>query len=139
MDKKQNFGKYFYYASMIISIVLLVLAVFFINVKDIEDEELLITKYIYRYIIIIAVLFLIIPTGAFVREITSGVYNKKLLLIKILLAYLGGVGSILAIWFLRNLIVAKTLSFVGALVLVFSASPTVREQKKWDSKEYMSK
>ena len=129
MDKAK-FGKYFYYATLIISIALLVLAVFLLNVNDIEDEELKLTTYVYRYMIIDGVLFVIIPTGCFVHEITRGEYNKKMVTIKMLLAYIGGIASILLIYYTRNLTIAKVSTLIGALILVFSASPTVKEKKQ---------
>ena len=69
MDKKATIGKYFYYATLIISIALLVIAFFVLNVKDIEDEEEIITRYIYRYMIIDFILFILIPIGGIVREV----------------------------------------------------------------------
>lgn len=129
MDKAKV-GKYIYYASLLISIALLVMAVFLFNVRDIEDEELKLTTYVYRYMIIDGVLFILIPTGCFVREITSSNYDKKIVILKMLLAYIGGIASILLVYYFRNLTIAKVSTLVGALILVFSASPTVKEKKQ---------
>ena len=135
MDKKATIGKYFYYATLIISIALLVIAFFVLNVKDIEDEEEIITRYIYRYMIIDFILFILIPIGGIVREVCLENYRKNLIIIKVLVSVLGGIGAILLVYFLRDLLVAKVSTFVAMLVLVFSVSPTVKETKKWDLKE----
>ena len=139
MDKKATIGKYFYYATLIISIALLVIAFFVLNVKDIEDEEEIITRYIYRYMIIDFILFILIPIGGIVREVCLENYRKNLIIIKVLVSVLGGIGAILLVYFLRDLLVAKVSTFVAMLVLVFSVSPTVKETKKWDLKEYTLK
>ncbi len=130
MDKKATIGKYFYYATLIISIALLVIAFFVLNVKDIEDEEEIITRYIYRYMIIDFILFILIPIGGIVREVCLENYRKNLIIIKVLVSVLGGIGAILLVYFLRDLLVAKVSTFVAMLVLVFSVSPTVKETKK---------
>lgn len=139
MDKKATIGKYFYYATLIISIALLVIAFFVLNVKDIEDEEEIMTRYIYRYMIIDFILFILIPIGGIVREVCLENYRKNLIIIKVLVSVLGGIGAILLVYFLRDLLVAKVSTFVAMLVLVFSVSPTVKETKKWDLKEYTLK
>lgn len=139
MDKKATIGKYFYYATLIISIALLVIAFFVLNVKDIEDEEEIITRYIYRYMIIDFILFILIPIGGIVREVCLENHRKNLIIIKVLVSVLGGIGAILLVYFLRDLLVAKVSTFVAMLVLVFSVSPTVKETKKWDLKEYTLK
>ena len=65
--------------------------------------------------------------------------RKNLIIIKVLVSVLGGIGAILLVYFLRDLLVAKVSTFVAMLVLVFSVSPTVKETKKWDLKEYTLK
>ena len=130
MDNKAKFGRNFYYATIIISIVILVLAIIFFNVRNIEDEELILTRYVYRYSMIISVLYIIIPLGCIVREITLGDYKKGLIIFKIFLAVFAGVGAILLVYFTKNMKIAKIATMVGALVLVFSVSPTKPPKKE---------
>lgn len=130
MDKKRLFGRYFYYGMIIISIILVILAIVFMNVRNTEDEDLIFTRLIYRYMIIVSVLYIFIPIGCIVREVTTCEYKRNLIIIKTLLAILSGIGALLLIYYIKNLQVAKVATMIGTLILVFSASPTKREEKK---------
>lgn len=133
---KEKFGKYFYIASIVLSIVLLVIAVIFLNVREIDQEDVarLSMVYAYRYMAIILVLFILIPTGSLVREICLGKYDKKIILIKFLIGYIGGIGGIITLFILRNqelaVKIGKVIALIGALFLVYAASPSVKENKR---------
>ena len=64
-----------------------------------------------------------------VKEVSSGKYDKKIVIRKALVVVLGTIVGVLCMIFIDNFALKKMLTFAGALVLVTVAAPSYKENR----------
>lgn len=108
---------------------MLVLAWALLPVTGLEGD-ILTQTWMYRYAVVFLSLAFIVPTGCVVREICYGEYNKKMLIVKIVVIVLASIIGTILILFIKNFGLSKILSFASILVLMFAANPNNKENNK---------
>lgn len=129
MLNKQKIGRDIYFGSVIVSIIILLLSMILLPVKDLEGEELA-QMLSYRYAIVFVCLAFLIPTGCMIREYCSGNYIKKMFIIKVIITFVTLTSGLLIILLLKKTSYSKVMTFIGVLVLMYTATPTVRDNNK---------
>lgn len=129
LNNKAKIGKNIYFASIIISMVVLLLSMFLLPTKSLEGDALS-KRLVYRYIIVFICLVFLIPAGCIIREYCYGKYIKKMLIIKIIITSLVLVSGLLIIGLTMNPAYSKVIALLGALVLIYTAAPTVKDNEK---------
>lgn len=128
---KAKIGRTFYYVCLILCILILVVSFLVFNTtKDnLTDEEL--TKiWIYRYLTSFYVFTILIPLASVVREYSTGEYDKKKMIIKIIIGLgvlLLGTVLIFTIWSLRT---AQLCMLASMLSTVYILSPSIKSNEK---------
>lgn len=128
MLNKEKIGKRIYFGSIILSIIVLLLAMTLIPVKD--GEEVLETNLNYRYTIVFVCLEFVIPFGCLTREYCNGNYIKKMLIIKAVITLVTLALGLIVILVVGNANYSSVMTLFGALVLMYTATPTVRDNNK---------
>lgn len=128
MWNKEKIGKTIYFGSVILSIIILCLAMTLIPVKD--GEEVLETNLNYRYTIVFVCLEFIIPIGCLTREFCNGNYVKKMLIIKAIITLVTLALGLVVILVIGNPTYSNVMTLLGALVLMYTATPTVKDNNK---------
>ncbi len=126
--EKKKFGRLFYYCTLIIAIVLMVVALF-VFTSDGSDEQN--TKVsIIRYAIAYYSFSTLLGSGLIVNEFCSGKYliNKMKLKIVVVIC-LTVIGAPIFI-FVNNATIACALFFVSLLGLIFVLTPSIKDEQK---------
>lgn len=127
MWNKEKIGKTVYFGSVILSIIILCLAMTLIPVKD--GEEILEANLNFRYAIVFGCLEFIIPLGCLTREFCNGNYVKKMLIIKAIITLATLALGLVVILVIGNPTYSNVMTLIGALVLMYTATPTVKDNK----------
>lgn len=128
MLNKEKIGKRIYFGTIIFSILVLCLAIALIPVKD--GEEILEANLNYRYAIVFVCLEFVIPLGCLTREYCNGNFIKKMLIIKAAISLITLIVGLLIILLLGNATYSNVMTLIGALVLMYTATPTVKDNGK---------
>lgn len=128
MSNKEKIGKRIYFSTIIFSIIVLCLAIALIPVKD--GEEILEANLNYRYAIVFVCLEFVIPFGCLTREYCNGNFIKKMLIIKAAISLTTLIVGLLIILLLGNATYSNVMTLFGALVLMYTATPTVKDNGK---------
>ncbi len=125
--EKSKFGRLFYYGTLIISIIVVVLSLFIFQSDG--SEEMNNDISVKRYMVAFYTFTIILGSGIIVNEYCSGKFVKQKLLYKILLeVVLTVVGTI--IFLLTFKASVANLLFLGSLVsLIYVLTPTVKPGK----------
>ncbi len=116
-NKKLGIG--IYYTTMIMTIVVMIGALFFI--KN-EDKEVL--SY-YRYIVAYYTLGGLLSIGIIIREFLVEICNTKKWIIKIIVVVAAMIAGTLVFIFVKKAAIGMLMMFVGFAVLLYSTVPTV--------------
>ena len=127
MDKKK-FGKYFYHASLFLTILTMIAALFIFK-SDGSDEQNL-TVSIIRYAIAYYSFIAVLGTGLVVNEYCSGKFEKKKMRLKLVAIIAGSLIGAPIFIFVNNASVACMMFFVSLLLLIYILTPTVKEDGK---------
>ena len=117
--RNRKFGVGFYYATMIITVIVMIGALIFI--KN-DDPEVLSH---YRYMVAYYTLGGFLSSGLVVREFFAEVYDTKKWIIKIIVIVLAmAIGTVIFIMF-KKAIYGLVLMLVGFGVLLYTSVPTI--------------
>ena len=125
---KKNFGKYFYHATLLVAIVAMIVALFAFRSDGTpeENERISIIRYAFAYYSFITVL----GTGLVVNEYCSGKYVKNKLQLKVIGVIAASIIGAPVFIFVQNATVACAMFFVSLLLLIYTMTPTVKDEKK---------
>ena len=117
--RNKKLGIRIYYATIIITIAVMILAL--ILIKN-DDAEL--ASY-YRYMVAYYTLGGFLSLGIIIREFFAEIYSAKKLLIKFIIVILAmAIGTVVFI-FVTKPAVGMAMMFVGFAVLLYSTVPTI--------------
>ena len=119
---KPNLGKGIYYASVIITIVSLILVMILFTSKNYTDEEISVIRYIAAYFSFGVVLSL----GVAFRELFCLEFNKTKMIIKFIVILLTAIGGVFIVIFLKSAKVGLFILFISIGVLLYSIIPTIK-------------
>lgn len=119
--RKVTIGKRLYYASLIITCVVLLLATILIKGEDANIVTF------YRYMVAFYAFSFIIPTGAIIREFCVEEYNFKKMMIKIIVGIIVIIGASIAFIFVKIASVALALMFLSMAYLLYAITPTIKK------------
>lgn len=121
---KQKFGKLFYYATLIITIIIVVSSLFIFQSDGSEEMNNYIS--VLRYMVTYYTFTVVLGSGIIVNEFCSGKYEKRKLIYKILIEVgLTILGTIVFLLTFKASI--ASMLFLGSLVaLLYVLTPTVK-------------
>lgn len=119
---KPKLGRGIYYASVIVTIIALILVMVLFTSSNYTDEAISVIRYIAAYFSFGVVLSL----GVTFRELFCLEFNKGRMIIKFVVIFLTLVGGIFMIFFLKSAKVGLFILFISIGVLLFSIIPTVK-------------
>lgn len=120
--RKATIGKRVYYASLILTCVVLLLALFLIKT---EDANLL--TY-YRYFVGFIAFSFLIPSGAIVREFCVEEYILKKMIIKIIVGVVIVAGGTISLILIKTVSFALIIMFLGIAYLLYAITPTFKKE-----------
>lgn len=123
--RNKKLGVGIYYSTIVITIIVMLGALFFIKVDDAERASY------YRYMIAFYTLGGFLSLGVSLREFFVEICNTKKWIIKIIVIILAmAIGTVIFI-FIQKPAVCIVLMFIGFAVLLYSTVPTIpREDQK---------
>ena len=121
---KPKLGRGIYYASIIITILVLIFILVFFTTKsgDYTPEEISVIRYIAAYFSFGVILAL----GVTFRELFALTYNKTRIIIKFIVIGVTLAGGVVGAIFIRSAKVGLVFMFIGIFVLSYAIIPTVR-------------
>lgn len=123
--EKKKIANAIYYASIIITIIAMIVVLFVIRGESYTDEFISLVRYFVAYFCFAT----IISLGVVLRELILGNYNKKKMIIKFIVMGVALIIGVLATIFIRNVKIGLGLLFVSLFVLSYEIIPTVRNTK----------
>ena len=123
--EKKKIANAIYYASIIITIIAMIVVLFVIRGESYTDEFISLVRYFVAYFCFAT----IISLGVVLRELIIGNYNKKKMIIKFIVMGVALIIGVLATIFIRNVKIGLGLLFVSLFVLSYEIIPTVRNTK----------
>ena len=124
MDKKK-LANGIYYASIIISIIIMIIVLFVVRGESYTDEVISLVRYFVGYFCFATIL----STGITLREFVNGHYNKKKMIIKVIVLAVALIGGVIASIFVRNVKIGLGILFVSLFVLSYAVIPTEKNNK----------
>ncbi len=117
--RNKKLGVKIYYATMIITIIVMISALIFIKNDDAE-----VLSY-YRYMVAYYALGGFLSTGLIVREFFVEIYDTRKWIIKIIVVIMAmAIGTVVFIFF-KKPVYGLVLMFVGFGVLLYTSVPTI--------------
>ena len=126
MDKLK-FGKLYYYCSLGLSCLVMLLAIFLLRSDGSEQSN--IDMSIYRYMVAFYTFLVILSPGVLVFEYTKGNYIKEKFKLKIIILGLSLIVGTLLFLLVWNAAVANMVFLASLVVLVYVLAPTNKNQK----------
>lgn len=121
MDKKK-LANGIYYASIIITIAIMLIVLFVVRGESYTDETISLVRYFVGYFCFATIL----SVGIALRELIMGNYNKKKMLIKFIVLSVALLLGVFATIFIRNVKIGLGLLFVSLFVLSYAIIPTMK-------------
>lgn len=124
MTSKQKFGRLYYYATLIISIIIIVLSLFIFQSDG--SEQMNNDMSVIRYMVVFYTFNIVLGSGIIVNEFCGGKFDKRKLIYKIIVeASLTVVGTIIFLLVFKAGV--ANMLFLGSLVgLLYVLTPTIK-------------
>lgn len=119
---KPKLGRGIYYASIIITIIALILILVLFKTDTYTAEVVSVIRYIAAYFAFGVVL----ATGVTCRELFSLTFDKKKIIIKFIVIGITLVLGVIGALFIRSAKVGLVFMFIGIFVLSYTIIPTVK-------------
>ena len=120
--EKKKLANGIYYASIIITIVAMIVVLFVVRGESYTDETISLVRYFVGYFCFATIL----SVGIALRELIIGNYNKKKMIIKFIVLGVAFILGVVSTIFIRNVKIGLGLLFVSLFVLSYSIIPTMK-------------